>query len=451
MTASVPAKPVLRPYLAATKEFASGDETPRQFLERSLELFDLWEPRIGAFVCTDLPGARAAADRSTERWRNGKPLSPIDGMPLGIKDIIETVDMPTEMGSPLFAGWRSLKDAANVRALRDAGAVILGKTVTTEFAASQPRGTRNPWNTDHTPGGSSSGSAAAVAAGIASAALGTQVIGSTIRPASFCGCFGFKPSVNALNREGCHDYQSQSCTGILGGALDDVWQVAHEIVARVGGDAGTPGLQGPDTLPPAQKPRRLAILETAGWETASAAAKNRLNAAVAKLKSEGIEIHTRTNDDNVAALETALLNAAELSHRCNGWETRWFLHAMRDRDAGKLSRNILERSRKYEDMTLTDHRADLGERARVRALHAELAGTCDACVTLAASDGAPEGLASTGNSEFAVPASLLGVPALSLPLFEINGMPLGLQLIGYCNRDADVFAAASWILTALAS
>ena len=112
--------------------------------------------------------------------------------------------------------------------------------MTTEFAASEPRGTRNPWNTAHTPGGSSSGSAASVAAGIVSAALGTQVISSTVRPASYCGCVGFKPTVNALNRQGSHDYQSQSCTGILGASLEDVWQVAHEIVARVGGDAGTP-------------------------------------------------------------------------------------------------------------------------------------------------------------------------------------------------------------------
>ena len=119
----------------AAPDFAS---TPRQFLERSLELLEHWEPRIGAFVCTDLPAARAAAERSAERWRAGKPLSPIDGMPVGIKDIIETVDMPTQMGSPLFAGWRSEKDAACVRALRDAGAVILGKTVTTEFAAFRP-------------------------------------------------------------------------------------------------------------------------------------------------------------------------------------------------------------------------------------------------------------------------------------------------------------------------
>ncbi|MGA9950154.1 MAG: amidase [Xanthobacteraceae bacterium] len=449
MPAGESTHPVMRPYLAAAKKFASGVDTPRQFLERSLELFALWEPRIGAFVCTNLPAARAAAEKSTERWRAGKPLSAIDGIPVGIKDIIETADMPTEMGSPLFAGWRSEKDAANVRALRDAGAVILGKTVTTEFAASEPRGTRNPWNTAHTPGGSSSGSAASVAAGIASAALGTQVIGSTIRPASYCGCFGFKPSVNALNREGCHDYQSQSCTGILAASLEDVWQVAHEIVARVGGDAGTQGLQGPDALPPPRKPRRLAVLETAGWEGATAAAKGRLNETVAQLKSEGVEIRTRHNDDKVAALETALPNAAELSHRCNGWETRWFLHSMRDRDASKLSRAILDRAQKYEDMTLADHRADLKERARVRAVYAELAGTCDTCTTLAAPGGAPEGLASTGNGELAIPASLLGVPALSLPLFEVGGMPLGLQVIGYFDRDADAFAIASWLFASL--
>jgi len=442
-------KPALRSYLAAAADFASGQQTPRQFLERSLELLDYWEPQIGAFVTTDVPAARAAAERSTERWRAGKPLSPIDGMPVGIKDIIETVDMPTQMGSPLFAGWRSEKDAASVRALRDAGAIILGKTVTTEFAASEPRGTRNPWHPAHTPGGSSSGSAAAVAAGVVSAALGTQVIGSTVRPASFCGCVGFKPSVNALNREGSHDYQSQSCTGILGAALDDVWQVAHEIVARVGGDAGTPGLQGPDTVPPAQKPRRLAVLETGGWDSASVGAKQQLSECVMRLKSAGIEIHARGNDDKVAALETDLVHAAELSHRCNGWETRWFFRSMRDRDAGSLSRNVMDRMPKYEDMSLAEHRADLTERARVRAVHAALAANCDACITLAAPGGAPEGLASTGNPEFAVPASLLGVPALSLPLLEVGGMPLGLQLIGYFDRDADAFAIASWITSAL--
>jgi len=448
MLASDKTKPVMRPYLVAAQKFSSGKQTPREFLEESLTLLEQWEPKIGAFVCTNVPAARAAADRSTARWRAGKPLSAIDGMPVGIKDIIETVDMPTEMGSPLFANWRSEKDAACVRALRDAGAVIIGKTVTTEFAASEPRGTRNPWNTAHTPGGSSSGSAASVAAGIVSAGLGTQVISSTVRPASYCGTVGFKPTVNAINRQGSHDYQSQSCTGILAASLEDTWQVAYEIVSRVGGDAGTPGLQGPDKAPAAKKPRALAILETAGWDVASAGAKARLEDCVARLKSAGVDIRTRHNDKTVAALEAELPPVTELSHRCNGWANRWFLHTMRDRDASKLSRLFVERAEKYESLTLDHHRADLKERARIRAVHAELASVCDACITLAAPGAAPEGLSSTGNPEFGVPSSLLGVPSLSLPLFEVDRLPLGLQVIGYFDRDADAFAIASWLMQA---
>jgi len=439
-------KPVMRSYLAAAKDFASGKQTPRQFLEDSLALLEQWEPKIGAFVCTNLPAARAAADRSTQRWRAGMPASPIDGMPVGIKDIIETVDMPTEMGSPLFAGWRSDKDAASVRALRDAGAVIIGKTVTTEFAASQPRGTRNPWNTAHTPGGSSSGSAASVATGIVTAALGTQVISSTVRPASYCGCVGFKPTVNAINREGSHDYQSQSCTGILGASLEDVWQVAYEIVERVGGDAGTAGLQGPHNAPLPRKPQTLALLETAGWDAASAGAKAQLAECVARLKAGGVDIRTRHNDTAVAALERELPKVTELSHRINGWEGRWFFRSMRDRDANKLGPITRERTEKYDGLTLAEYRADLKERARIRAVHAGLAASCEACLALAAPGAAPQGLASTGNPEFGVPSSLLGVPALSLPLFKDDDMPLGLQVIGYFDRDADAFAIAAWLM-----
>src|SRR5215813_7918967 len=193
-------RPAMRSYLAETAGFASGKGNPRDFLERCLADLETWEPKIGAFVSLNLAAARAAADAANARWRDGSPLSPVDGMPVGIKDIIETRDMPTEQGSPLFAGWRTERDAAAVAALREAGAVVVGKTVTTEFAATTARGTRNPWDTARTPGGSSSGSAAAVGCGIVSVGLGTQVIGSTIRPASYCGCYGFKPTVGAINR-----------------------------------------------------------------------------------------------------------------------------------------------------------------------------------------------------------------------------------------------------------
>ena len=269
MNAPDATKPRMQPFLPATADFASGKDSPRAFLERCIADLEAWEPKIGAFVALNLAAARAAADRSTERWRAGKPLSPIDGMPIGIKDIIETIDMPTENGSPLFAGYRSERDAASVAALREAGAVIVGKTVTTEFAWMQPRATSNPWDLTRTPGGSSSGSAAAVAVGAISVGIGTQVFGSIVRPSSFCGCFGFKPTVGAINRGGSHDALSQSTHGPLAASLPEAWQVAYEISRRVGGDPGYPGLYGPPTCPAPSKPRRLAVLETDGWAVAT--------------------------------------------------------------------------------------------------------------------------------------------------------------------------------------
>src|SRR5262249_53973217 len=211
--------------------------------------------------------------------RAGKPLSAIDGMPVGIKDIIETYDMPTQMGSPLFAGWRGERDAASVYALRAAGAVIVGKTVTTEFAATHPRGTRNPHDPRRTPGGSSSGSAAAVATGMVSAALGTQGVGSILPPSGFCRAVRLQPTGGAINGGGSQDYLSQSCTGPIAATLEDAWVVAREIARRVGGDPGFPRLAGPMAPPPAKAPRALAVLETPGWPVATAPARQELQRA----------------------------------------------------------------------------------------------------------------------------------------------------------------------------
>src|SRR5262252_10697251 len=395
--------PTLRPYLPATADFASGKDSPRAFLERCLAALDAWEPTIGAFVTLNLAAARIAADESTKRWRAGKPLSAIDGMPVGIKDIIETIDMPTQNGSPLFEGFRSERDAASVAALREAGAVIVGKTVTTEFAATEPRGTRNPWDPARTPGGSSSGSAAAVAVGAISVGLGTQVLGSVLRPASFCGCFGFKPTVNALNREGSHDYQSQSCTGVEAATLDEAWLVAYEIALRVGGDAGHPGLSGPDRAPAAKAPRRLAFLKTASWPEAAAGAKQRMDEALSRFEIAGAEIRTGNNDRKVAAIEEAIGDARALSTRINNWEMRWFLKTCAERDRSKLSANALQRLRESQEMTQSDHRAALAERVRARAIYAELADSCNACVLLSAPGPAPVEVQSTGNPGFNVP------------------------------------------------
>lgn len=437
--------PQAKPFLAATVQFAGGRDTPRAYLERCLDALAVWEPKIGAFVHTNLDGARAAADASSRRWRDNKPLSAIDGMPVGIKDIIETADMPTEMGSPLFEGWRSERDAAAVAALREAGAVILGKTVTTEFAATEPRGTRNPWDLARTPGGSSSGSAAAVAAGLVSAALGTQVMGSIVRPASYCGCVGFKPSVGGLNRGGSHDELSQSCMGVLAATLEDAWQVASEIAARAGGDPGYPGLVGPLRMPAPAKPNRLVFLETAGWQVASPEAKQALQQSLARLARDGVEVVTRQSDKLVGAVEEAIANARALSIRINTWESRWPLNTYRNRDSGKLSRAMLARLAQAEEMSLDDYRADVDERIRIRTLYEDLAAQCDACVTLAAPAAAPIGLGSTGDPIFAVPFSLLGVPAISLPLLHEQALPLGLQVTGFHGKDAATSAIAGWV------
>jgi Asp-tRNA(Asn)/Glu-tRNA(Gln) amidotransferase A subunit family amidase len=446
-TSSQDLKPA--PFLDASKRFADGQDTPSAFLERCLAMLAKYEKDVGAFVHTDLEGARASAKLSDARWRAGKPLSAIDGMPVGIKDIIETQDMPTEQGSPLFVGYRTGRDAASVTALREAGAVIVGKTVTTEFAATEPRGTKNPWDITRTPGGSSSGSAAAVGAGMLSAGLGTQVIGSIVRPASFCGCVGYKPTVGAINRGGSYDGFSQSCTGVLGASVSDTWQVAYEIASRAGGDPGFSPLIGPAQPPAAKQPRRLALLETTGWDVASQAAKDALFAARDRLAKAGVEILGRKDNADVQAFEDAIVGARQLSMDINAFEGRWPLNTYRDRDASQLSQSALGRLEQAENMTADEYRVLLAERMRVRGVYAKLAAQFDGCITLAAPGAAPVGLGWTGDPAFVVPFSLLGVPALSLPLLREQNLPLGLQLTGFEHGDAATFAVAAWLVQEL--
>jgi Asp-tRNA(Asn)/Glu-tRNA(Gln) amidotransferase A subunit family amidase len=441
--------PSVRPYLQATGRFASGEDSPRKFLEACLERYAEWEPKVGAFVVADLDRARASADASSERWRAGKQRSALDGMPLGVKDIIGTEEFPTEMGSPLFKGWRSGWDAASVAALRDAGATIVGKTVTTEFAARHPRGTRNPHDLERTPGGSSSGSAAGVAAGMIRAGLGTQVLGSVVRPAGYCGVVGLKPTYGALNRGGSWDPQSQSCTGVLAASLEDAWQVAIEIASRVGGDPGYPQLDGPAHVPAPKQPQRLVLIETTGWAEASAEAKQAVQDAAAKLNKRGVEIVTRRSHPEVEAVERALEVAFELSQLIVNWEFRWPLIACRARDASQLSEDMHERIAHAARTTSAEYNAALKERERVRALYAALASTCDGCISLTATGAAPADLNWTGSPIFALPFSFLGVPALSLPLLKEQNLPLGFQVTGFANRDADAVAVAGFITQTL--
>lgn len=439
--------PKAHSFFESLASFTSGTDTPREFLERCIASVEQYEPRVRAFATFNFAGARSAADSASKRWRSGHPLSAIDGMPVGVKDIMETADMPTEQGSPLFAGWHGRRDAAAVAALREAGAVILGKTVTTEFAAAAPGRTRNPWDMERTPGGSSSGSAAAVAAGMVPAALGSQVVGSAIRPASFCGCYGYKPTIGGINRGGSFDEFSQSCTSVMAASLAEAWSVAKEICMRAGGDPGFPGIAGPVAVPSVKKPERVALIRTAGWAQASDGAKNALQQATERIAASGAAVIEAPDDRALQAVEAALVDAYSLTMDINAWEGRWPLNTYaRDMGNERLSEHAQQRLAAGNAMTLEKYGRLIKERDRVRSIYENLGGHVDMCITLSATGEAPLGLSSTGNPVFAVPASLLGVPALSLPVLSIAGLPLGLQVIGFRNEDAALFAFANGLL-----
>ena len=240
----------------AVSQFRDGTDTPRAYLERCLAVIAARDADIKAFAFLNADAARKAADAATERHRLNRPLSLVDGMPIGIKDLMETADMPTEYGCELFRGNQPIRDAAGVYALRKGGAVLVGKTVTVCLGGGDPSPTRNPFDTRRTPGGSSSGSAASVAARMLPVGLGTHARGSTIRPASFCGVFAIKPTFGAINRQGVFSAaHSMDHFGILAGSLSDMWIVARYTSEHAGGDPGHPGLYG-GALPPApHRPR----------------------------------------------------------------------------------------------------------------------------------------------------------------------------------------------------
>lgn len=431
--------------------FRSGKTSPVDLLDAGLARIDMHEREVRAFVVLNRERAYEAAGASAARWRAGKPLSRIDGMPVAIKDIIETHDMPTGQGSPMWTGFQSRRDAATVQALRQAGAVIIGKTATTEFAATELfASTTNPHDRTRTPGGSSSGSAAAVAAGFASVALGTQVVGSIIRPASYCGCVGYKPSFGAINRGGSYDHLSHSCTGLIGATLDDVWATANAITSRVGGDPGYIGLEGPEQPPAAVKPKRLVVLRTGAWHDMSERARSALDRAISDLRANGIEVVTGDQDEAVRQFDGLLDdNLHKLAIDIIAWESRWPLEGFIAQQPALISRAMHERISRAVSMTQKEYAQALARRSVLREAYAGLMVDYDAVVTLSAPAAAPVGFASTGHAGFAIPASLLGAPALSLPLLRDESMPLGLQMIGRMNGDADLFGFAASVSSLL--
>jgi len=439
----------------AAQRFRDSTDTPRAYLERCLEMIREREPVVKAFVALNDTGARAAADASTARWKAGRPLSAIDGMPIGIKDLLETKDMPTQMGCLAFAGNFPKRDNAAVWALREAGAVILGKTATAELGGSHPPATTNPFDPARTAGGSSSGSAAAVAARMGPAAIGTQLGGSIIRPAAFCGNVALKPTQGAINR-GERQATSMSTHGVHAGCIEDMWQVAIEIAERAGGDRGCPSLLGPRRAPSAQKPGRMILLQTAGWQQLDAGSTSAFEALLGGLERAGIEVLRRIDNPLVEKLERAIANAASIANAITGWENRWYQRNLVNENPGGVSERARAALAKAEAMTVADYHSALIDRETAQTCYAAIAPLADAFITLSSpgpaplwpgdEPGKPLAPRPTGDPVFNFPSSMLFAPAVTMPLMAVNGMPLGAQVMGQQHEDARITGIARWLL-----
>lgn len=373
---------------------------------------------------------------------------PLSGIPVAIKDIIATSDMPTTNGSPIYRDHIPAKDAWVVERLRSLGATIFGKTVSTEFAWRHPGPTVNPWNHAHTPGGSSSGSAAAVAAGLVPLALGTQTLGSVIRPAAFNGVVGLKPSFGAIPRTGVHPLSpSLDHVGLFARRLDDVAYALSLLAASSDLDPHgrpLPGFQiDPDRgVPPLQNPR-LAIVRFEKWSKAEPEQQRTFEAAIVKLRDAGAvaqELELAELDStNWHAINIILASEAALifSDLVARYPDRTSDHLKSAVQAGK-------------GHTAYDYLAAraLQEKLRSR-LAADLAGF-DAVLTLPAFGEAPKGLGYTGDAEYCAPWTLLGAPAVALPAgFGHNGLPLGVQIVGSYRQDYHLLRVAKWVEGAL--
>ncbi|MDP1583476.1 MAG: amidase [Bradyrhizobium sp.] len=402
------------------RRIESGELSAEAAIAQSVEAIDIHDKTIGAFVCrAENPRAQGAG--------------PLRGIAVGIKDIIETADLPTEMGSKIYRGFRPRADAPVVMLLKQAGATIAGKTTTTAFAANDPTATLNPCNTDHTPGGSSSGSAAAVAAGMIPLALGTQTGGSVIRPASFCGVAGMKPSFRMLPTVGVKCFSwTLDTVGLFAAGVEDLAQGLSAMTGRPelkpGAAVETPRI-GVVTQDFAGAP------EDAGAEALQLAAKaaERAGASVRALSlpdiiGEAWRIHPTLQDFE--------------AHRALAWEYR-----TRHADMPPLLRGRLDAS---VSTVPADYDAARSVANRARKALAKLFEEVDVLLTFSAPGAAPKGLTSTGDPRFNRLWTLMGVPCVNIPAYVADGgLPVGVQVIARFGNDAGVLAAARFVEQAL--
>lgn len=420
---------------------ASGALKSIELVEHCLARIEAREPEIGAWAWIDAEFAREQARKLDTFRASGRPIGPLHGLPLGVKDIIDTAKIPTENGCALDKGRVPTENAFCVEQILRAGAVILGKTVTTELAFMQPGGTRNPHSLGHTPGGSSSGSAAAVADGMVPLAIGTQTGGSVIRPAAFCGVTGLKPSFGAIPRRGVLK-QSQSLD-TLGVFASDPKGAAMLADAIFGYDPSDPAT----TLSPPPRLLETALLESPlppvfafvkpqGWDDADAEMKEAFGELAGALGEQCFTVD----------LPSAFAEAGNIQKRISHAEmSRNYNHYWRNgRDMlGEKTRAAMEEG---QSISARDYLAALDWPTVLNAGLLEIFERCDAILCPAAPGPALEGLGSTGDSIFNGVWTLCGTPAITLPLLTSSSdMPIGVQLVGPRGGDARLIRTARWL------
>jgi Asp-tRNA(Asn)/Glu-tRNA(Gln) amidotransferase A subunit family amidase len=415
--------------LDLARAIEAGAMTPRAVIDLCAQAIARREAEIGAFAALDIEAARRAAAPA------GLRLKPLRGLPVGIKDIFDTADLPTQYGSPIYAGHRPKADAALVALVRRAGGLVLGKTVTTEFASLQPAATRNPVDPAHTPGGSSSGSAAAVAAGMVPIALGSQTGGSVIRPAAFCGIAGFKPSFRLLPTVGMKCFSwSLDTAGVFAAGVADAAFAAAAITGR--------DLRIDQRVPAAPA---IALVRTQLWPQASDDMQGALERAARAAQAAGARVRELELPPIFEAAMRA--HATIQNHEANRALAYEFDHHQ-DR-LGPILRQQLA------DGALID--SDSYDEARrtargARRMFADLMADTDVMLTPSAPGAAPRGLGSTGDPMFNRLWTLLGPPCINVPgLRDARGLPLGVQIVGRFARDRTALEAAWFLERALAT
>ena len=415
----------------AARQIAERQLTAEALTAAHLDRIAARETVVGAWQYLDRERALAAA-----RQRDAEPTrGPLHGIPIAVKDLIDTVDMPTAYGSSIYRGHRPAADASCVALARAAGAVVLGKTVTTEFAAFTPGKTANPRNPAHTPGGSSSGSAAAVADGMAPLAFGSQTAGSIIRPAAYCGCIGYKPSFGLINRAGVKPLaDSLDTIGVLAASVEDAAFFAGVLSER-------PALR--HLAMPSQAPR-FGLYRTPMWEEAEPATAVALDTARAALERVGAAVA-----ELVLAPEHQGL--AETQNTIMGFEMVRALAYERTLHSAELSPPLAQMLDAGMTIGADEYDRALARAAEARAGLDAFFGSCEAVLVPAAPGEAPVGLGNTGDPVFNRMWTLLGVPCVTLPArWAENGLPTGVQLVGRSGNDPRLLACAAFLQQALA-